>query len=129
VLTQKTNMGIQAREMPKVRMTSRETSDLIMIGTGAFSPVDGFMGKEDWERICREFAMSNGTFWPIPITLSVSDDEASGLKESNEVALIDGESGELMGSMMIDEKYTIISSTSVKRSTGRMIQGTAVLPR
>jgi len=96
----------RAREMPKVRMTSRETSDLIMIGIGAFSPLGGFMGREDWKGICEEFKMANGIFWPIPITLSVSKD-GSGVKEGGEVALIGGESGELMGSMRIEEKYTI----------------------
>ncbi len=39
----------KARELPRVHMTSRETSDLIMIGIGAFSPVIGFMGSEDWK--------------------------------------------------------------------------------
>lgn len=101
------NARQRARELPKVQMTSRETSDLIMIGIGAFSPVDGFMGREDWEGICEEFKTAKGSFWPIPITLSISADEASGLKEGGEVALIDAESGELMGSMRIDEKYTI----------------------
>jgi len=94
-------------ELPKVRMTSRETSDLIMIGIGAFSPVNGFMGRDDWEGICKELKMANGIFWPIPITLSITDNNASRVKEGSEVALIDGESGELMGSMRIDEKYTI----------------------
>jgi len=97
----------RARDLPKVQMTSRETSDLIMIGIGAFSPVDGFMGREDWKAICEEFKMANGIFWAIPITLSVSKDYASGIKEGGEVALIDEESGELIGSMRIDEKYTI----------------------
>jgi len=92
----------KAGELPKVRMTSRETSDLIMIGIEAFSPVDGFMGREDWKGICEEFAIDNKIFWPIPITLSVSKEETSGLKEGNEAALIDGESGELMGSMRIE---------------------------
>jgi len=45
--------------------------------------------------------------WPIPITLSISDDNASKIKQGIEVALIDGESGELMGSMKVEEKYTI----------------------
>ncbi len=97
----------KARELPKVLMTSRETSDLIMIGMGAFSPLDGFMGSKDWRSVCEQYKMANGIFWPIPITLSISKDEASGLKEGDEVALVDGDSGELMGSMRIEEKYTI----------------------
>ena len=97
----------RARELPKIRMTSRETSDLIMIGIGAFTPLDGFMGREDWEGVCKDFRMANGTFWPIPITISVSKVEASGLKEGGEIGLLDGESGELMGTMKVEEKYTI----------------------
>jgi sulfate adenylyltransferase len=97
----------RAERLRKVHMTSRETSDLIMIGIGAFSPVNAFMGNDDWKGICEEFKMGNGTFWPIPITLSVSGDEASGLREGDEVALVDRESRVLMGSMRIEEKYTI----------------------
>jgi len=97
----------RARELPTVHMTSRETSDLIMIGIGAFSPVGGFMGKEDWKGICETFKMRDGAFWPIPTTLSVSRDEAARLREGKELALVDGESGELMGSMKIEEKFTI----------------------
>lgn len=97
----------RARELPKVHMTSRETSDLIMIGIGAFSPLDGFMGREDWEGICKELEMANGIFWPVPITLSISDDNASRIQEGSEVALVDGESKELMGTMRIERKYTI----------------------
>jgi sulfate adenylyltransferase len=96
-----------AKELPKVHMSSRETSDLIMIGIGAFSPVDGFMGREDWEGVCKELAMANGIFWPIPITLSISGDNAARMKEGSDVGLIDGESGDLMGTMRVEQKYAI----------------------
>jgi sulfate adenylyltransferase len=108
----------KANKLPRIQMTSRETSDLIMIGTGALSPIVGFMGKEDWKGICEEFTMANRIFWPIPITLSVSTNEASGLKEGTDVALIDGESGELMGSMRIEEKYTIDKGYECKQIFG-----------
>ena len=91
----------------EVRMTSRETSDLIMMGIGAFTPLDGFMGKADWQGVCDEFKMGNGVFWPIPITLSTTKGRADSIKDGEEVALIDEESGELMGSMTVTEKYTI----------------------
>jgi len=90
-----------------------------MIGTGAFSPIDGFMGRKDWERVCKEFKTAKGIFWPIPITLSVSTNVASGLREGGEVALIDGESGELMGSMRIEEKYTIDKPYECKEIFGK----------
>lgn len=97
----------QAAHLPKIRMTSRETSDLIMMGIGAFTPLDGFMGQEDWRGVCDRFTTSDGVFWPIPITLSVSREEAAGLKPGQEAALVDQETGELMGTIMVREKYTI----------------------
>jgi sulfate adenylyltransferase len=93
-----------AESMPKITMTSRENSDLIMLACGAFTPLEGFMSSKDWKGVCDEFKMADGLFWPIPITLSTDDEN---VKEGDEVALIDGDSGELMGSMKITEKYTI----------------------
>jgi sulfate adenylyltransferase len=78
-----------------------------MMGIGAFSPLEGFMGKADWKGVCDGMKINNGTFWPIPITLSVSKDEASKFKEGQEIALIDDENNELMGTMVVKEKYTI----------------------
>jgi sulfate adenylyltransferase len=97
----------KAKNLPSVRMTTREMDDLIMMGTGAFSPLEGFMGKADWRGVCNEMKMANGTFWPIPITLSVLRDKASNLKEGQQIALIDDENNELMGTMTVEEKYTI----------------------
>ncbi len=97
----------KAKTLPRIRMTTRERDDLIMMGIGAFSPLERFMGKTDWKRVCDEMKMASGTFWPIPITLSVPKEMAESLKDGQEVALIDGENNELMASMMIEEKYTI----------------------
>jgi sulfate adenylyltransferase len=95
----------KAQSLEKIMMSSRETGDLIMMGIGAFTPLDGFMSKADWQGVCDNYTMSNGVFWPIPITLSTSREQAANLKEGQEVALVDTETGELMGSMTITEKY------------------------
>ena len=97
----------KAERFPRLAITSRETSDLIMLGIGAFTPLDGFMGEADWRGVCDEYRLADGTFWPIPITLSVSREEASTLTEGQEVALVDGGSGELMATLTVREKYTI----------------------
>lgn len=97
----------KAKEWPKVMMRSRETSDLIMLGIGAFTPLGGFMGYDDWSGVCDELRMADGVFWPIPITLSVTEEQADGLRVGGEVALIDEETRNLMGTMSIREKYTI----------------------
>jgi len=99
----------RAEGLKKAPMTSRETSDLIMMGIGAFTPLDGFMGKDDWKGCCDDYAMAskNGLFWPIPITLSVSQDAADSLGIGEEVALWDIETESIMGTMKVGEKYSI----------------------
>lgn len=97
----------KAASLPQIKISSRETGDLIMLGIGGFTPLDGFMGKADWQSVCDNMTLTNGVFWPIPITLSVDQSTADGLEKNAEIALVDGESGELMGSMTVAEKYTI----------------------
>ena len=99
----------RAEGLKKAPMTSRETSDLIMMGIGAFTPLDGFMGKEDWKGCCQDYAMASkkGLFWPIPITLSASQDLADSVKIGEEVALWDIETESIMGTMKLEEKYSI----------------------
>jgi sulfate adenylyltransferase len=96
-----------AHSLPKVELSSRETGDLIMLGIGGFTPLEGFMGKADWQGVCDHMTMANGLFWPIPITKSVSPEVAEGIALGSEIALVDGETGELMGSMTVTEKYGI----------------------
>lgn len=97
----------KAKSSPEVRLSSRETGDLIMLGIGGFTPLRGFMGHDDWKGSVDECSMADGTFWPIPITLSTSREKADSLNIGGEVALVDDESGELMGSMVVEEKYAI----------------------
>jgi sulfate adenylyltransferase len=105
----------KAKTLPQVRMTTRERDDLIMMGIGAFSPLEGFMGKADWKDVCMDMKMSDGTFWPIPITLSVTKEVAKSLKEGHEVALVDRENDELMGIMVVEEKYKIDKAYECKQ--------------
>ena len=105
----------RAESLPKVMMTSRETSDLIMMGIGAFTPLTGFMSYDDWKGVCADFKMANRLFWPIPITLSVSAETADSLREGSEIALYDSESDELMGTMKVTEKYQIDKEYECKR--------------
>lgn len=95
----------KAKTLPTVRLTSRETSDLIMMAIGAFSPLEGFMGKDDYKKVVENMHMADGTLWPVPITLSVTQEQANNLPLKTEIALVDDEIGELMGSMKVVEKY------------------------
>jgi len=60
----------RAATLPKLRVTSREKGDIIMLGIGGFTPLEGFMTHADWAGVCDGMKMANGLFWPIPITLS-----------------------------------------------------------
>ncbi len=97
----------KSKTLKVVPMTSREASDLIMLGIGAFTPLDGFMGSADWKGVCAEYKMADGVFWPIPITLSADKALADGIKVGEEVALLDEENNEILGTMKVTEKYTI----------------------
>jgi len=112
----------KARGLTKVPMTTRETSDLIMMGIGAFTPLDGFMGLHDWKGCCDLYSMptKNSLFWPIPITLSADQARADSIKAGDEVALWDLETEAIMGTMRVAEKYAIdkeYECTQVFRTT------------
>lgn len=97
----------RAKTLPKISISSRETGDLIMLGIGGFTPLDGFMTKADWQGVCDNMHTSSGLFWPIPITLSTDTASADSIGEGSEVALCDSESGQIIATMRVDEKYTI----------------------
>jgi len=99
----------RAGTLKKVPMTSRETSDLIMMGIGAFTPLEGFMIKDDWKGCCENYTLvsKKGVFWPIPITLSADKALADSINTGEEVALLDVESDSIMGTMKVTEKYSI----------------------
>ena len=93
----------RARSFPQVPLTRMAASDLEMIAVGAFSPLSGFMTRDDYDSVIDTMRLSNGLPWSIPVTLPVDDDTAAGLKEGQEVALVDGD--HLMGVMTIAEKF------------------------
>lgn len=97
----------RAEKLTKVPLTSREVSDLFMLAMGAYSPLEGFMGEEDWRGCCTDMVTSEGVFWPIPITLSCEADLAGGIAIGEEVALVDGATGEALAVQTVTEKYTI----------------------
>ena len=94
----------RAKSLPQVKVSSREAGDIIMLGIGGFTPLDGFMTKSDWQGVCDGMKMANGLFWPIPVTLS-TDDES--VKAGGEIALVGGDNDEILATMKVTEKYSI----------------------
>ena len=97
----------RAEGLIKVPMTSRESSDVLMLSMGAYTPLEGFMDEADWKGTCSEMKLSSGVFWPIPVTLSADETLAGSISDGEDVALVAEESGEIMATMTVTEKYTI----------------------
>jgi sulfate adenylyltransferase len=95
----------KAAGLTKISISQREKGDLIMMGIGGFSPLTGFMTRADWQGVCDNFMMADGTFWPIPVTLSASKEDAAGIKKGSEIALYDPEGDEIMATMKVTEKF------------------------
>ena len=104
----------RAETLKKVSMTSRETSDVIMMAMGAYSPLSGFMGAADWHGCVENMRLSGGVFWPIPVTLSADHETADGISVEEEVALVDGDSGRIMAIMEVQEKYAIDKASEAR---------------
>jgi len=97
----------KAGSLKKIPITSREAGDVLMMGIGAFTPLEGFMGYDDWKGVCDDYQMANGVFWPIPITVSATKEDAESIAANQEVALFDVENNEIIATMTVSEKYRI----------------------
>ena len=93
----------KAAGLKKVQIPARSKGDLIMMGIGGFSPLDGFMTKADWKGVCENYTMADGTFWPLPITLDVSAADADAIKLGDEIAL--EHKGVIYATMKVSEKF------------------------
>jgi sulfate adenylyltransferase len=96
----------RASTLRKVPMSSRETSDFIMLAMGAYTPLAGFMSKADWHGVCADMKLASGLFWPIPITLSATRELADSIAVGETVALVDQDSGEIMGMLDVSAPTT-----------------------
>ena len=97
----------RAKTLQQVHMTSRETSDVLMFAMAAYTPLNGFMVEADWKDVCADMRLSNGIFWPIPITLSTTEEIANNITNDEEIALVDADNGEIMALMQVIDKYGI----------------------
>lgn len=80
-----------ARMLPSHDLTPRQTCDLELLASGAFTPLEGFMGRADYDSVCAQQRLSDGRLWPIPITLDVPPALAARLSIGDRLALRDAE--------------------------------------
>ena len=97
-------MKFYLESLPKIQLDKRALSDLEMIAIGGFSPLNGFMDKDDYESVVVDMRLKNGLPWSIPVTLSVSEEVADSIKEGSWVGLSSPE-GEFAGVLELTQKF------------------------
>ena len=102
-----TQEAARAQTLRTIRVTSREKGDLVMLGIGGFTPLDGFMTHADWKGVCDDMRTADGLFWPIPITLSTDESTADCIAIGEEVALTDPDGDAALAVLRVSEKYRI----------------------
>lgn len=118
-----------APALPSLVLGAREISDLEMIATGAYSPLEGFMNAADYASVRTNMRLANGIAWPLPVTLSVANERAHELYEGRDVALYQT-GGHLLGILHLAEKYTYDKGREaelVYRTTDEKHPGVAAL--
>ncbi|HUK57500.1 MAG TPA: sulfate adenylyltransferase [Nitrospiria bacterium] len=94
----------KANEMKKIPLTRRKLCDLEMLAVGAYSPLEGYMGRKDYERVVAEMRLSSGLPWSIPITFRVDHKTAASIREGQEIALTD-ERQAVLAILHLEEKF------------------------
>ena len=94
-----------AREFASWDMTERQLCDIELLLNGAFSPLEGFLGKDDYESVVEAMRLGSGDLWPIPITLDVSEEFAENIQSGDRIALRDLE-GVVIATLDVGDVWT-----------------------
>ncbi|WP_079914959.1 sulfate adenylyltransferase [Paenibacillus sp. 32352] len=96
-----------AKNLYPIQINAWTISDLNLIGIGAFSPLTGFLGKEDYDSVVENMRLVDGTVWSIPITLSLEDYVADEIKVGEQVALVGEQDGVIYGILDVQSIYEV----------------------
>ncbi len=94
----------EALTLPSIDLNMRQTADLELLINGAYTPLAGYMGRADFESVTASMRLADGTFWPVPITLTLPEKRASGIAPGLRVALRDYE-GFMMAVLSVAEVW------------------------
>ena len=96
------NLLAKAKQLPTMRLSERSLCDLELLATGGFSPLNQFMGVDDYRRVVGEMRLQNGHLFPIPITLPVANE--ADIKLDHDISLVDSRN-EIVATMTIEQIY------------------------
>lgn len=100
--------------LPKIKLNQNHQMDIEQIAIGTYSPLEGFMGKEDTLSVLDKMKLKNGLVWPLPILLDVAEEEASKLTVGKEIALLN-EKDQIMAILHLEEKFSLDKSIMAKK--------------
>jgi sulfate adenylyltransferase len=108
---------IKAKDYASWDLTQRQLCDLDLLMNGAFSPLEGFLGKDDYEGVCNEMRLANGLLWPLPITLDVSEEFGEKIAEGEIISLRDPE-GVLLATLEVTDIWSPDLTSEAERVYG-----------
>jgi len=94
-----------AGDLPSWDLSPRQICDLELLMNGGFNPLKGFLGRDDYDSVVSTMRLADGTLWPMPITLDVSQEFADAIAEGQDIALRDQE-GVILGTMSVTDKWS-----------------------
>ena len=100
--SEKLSIKPQAINYPSITLNDRQLCDLELLMNGAFSPLEGFLNKKDYQSVLNEMRLADGTLWPLPITLDISQKQLESIKDHANIALRD-EEGILLAVLDIED--------------------------
>ena len=119
----------EAEKLPRIGLDSRQISDLELIAIGAVSPLEGFMGKADYESVVHKMRLANGLPFSVPVTLAVPSEQAATLAPGTKVALT-GETGAILAVLTVSETFSYdkqAEAQNVYRTTDEAHPGVAAV--
>jgi sulfate adenylyltransferase len=98
-------LKVEAAQLPSWDLTQRQICDLELLMNGGFAPLKGFMGQADYDGVVANMRLADGSLWPMPITLDVSDAFAEKVEPGQDIALRDQE-GVILAILSISDKWS-----------------------
>ena len=110
-------LKVEAGELVSHDLTPRQICDLELLMNGGFAPLKGFLGQADYDGVVENMRLADGTLWPMPITLDVSEAFAEGIEEGQDIALRDQE-GVILATMTVTDKWSPDKSREAEKVFG-----------
>jgi len=106
----------QSKDLPKLKLSTLEFSDLIMLGIGAFSPLKGLMNESDYKGVLENMRLASGILWPLPVTLTI--DNTGDYRVGDTIALVSPYSDEIVGHLQVEDIFPYDKEAEAKASFG-----------